>query len=116
MNNQQLEWEYDQANSLANWSFVGAIIPIVGIALASISMSKLKRLMYTNKNEDTAMILESTRTKAKWGMGLSIFFVMIIPILIYSIIIAGTVDVLNTKCTFHTSGDIYNMESTTLCE
>lgn len=124
MNNQQLEREYYKANSLANWSFVGMLLmPVAGVILALLSMSKLRWLMDINENEDTAYTLDSTYTKAALGMGLSIFFMIvgiIVSVLLYSLIIVSTEDALNdalnTKCTYKTTGDIYNMESTTHCE
>ncbi len=121
--NQQLEWEYHRAESLANWSYIGIIIPIMGIIFAGISISKLRALMNVNENDETAYILESTHSKARIGMTVSIVFMVISTfgwLIIYSTMVSDTQnqlrDALNTTCTQKTTGDIYNMESTLRCQ
>jgi len=58
-----------QANSFANWSFSGLLIPIAGWILGVKALSKIKYLVPRSKQE--TILLQNIKSKAWWGIILS---------------------------------------------
>jgi hypothetical protein len=71
MSNNPLAVEaFYKAQSLAYWSFLGLLIPVVGIICGAMSRSRLRDLEGTN--EDEQYKIDHARHIAGWGVGLSI--------------------------------------------
>lgn len=63
------EKEFHIAYNLAAWSFLGIVIPLVGVT-GIVALSKLSGLVANNANDEAR--LRNTRNMAKWGIGLTI--------------------------------------------
>lgn len=81
-NHQALE-AYYKAQSLAYWSFIGLVVPIIGIILALVSRSRLRAL--TGKDQDEEDRLDHAYRIAGWGLGISI------TLLIFYVVIGGAI-------------------------
>lgn len=70
------KYQLAKANTLANWSFVGLIVPLIGWILAAISSSTLKRLRYLgNMTTTLEERIREVRIKLRWSVWLSLLVI-----------------------------------------
>lgn len=77
--------DLERANSLANWSFVGLVIPLVGWILAGLSKSHLKNLQPTNEAELRRIIQVRNKTNLSILLSVSVVVVTSIAFLAASV-------------------------------
>lgn len=70
MSNSRAEDEFYKAQALSYWSYVGLLIPVVGIILAILSRSKISGVV--GSNDDEQYDLDHTRRVAMGGLIVSI--------------------------------------------
>ncbi|MBX7268812.1 hypothetical protein KIF24_24185 [Micromonospora sp. Llam7] len=77
--------ELERADSLANWSFVGILVPIVGWVLAGLSNSTVKRLPVPTSENDVAK-LRSVNSKIVASVATSVSIVVLsLAFMVYGI-------------------------------
>jgi hypothetical protein len=76
-----------KAQSLAYWSYIGILIPLVGVILGSLSKSRL-RLLHGGSDEEVNE-LERIWRIASWGFGISLtlFILQIIAAITWGVIV-----------------------------
>ena len=67
---------FGKGKQYAYLSYLGLVIPIVGIILGSMSLSTLKEIVATDQSD--ARELRSARRHARWGIGLSIAYITLV--------------------------------------
>ncbi|HEX7368609.1 MAG TPA: hypothetical protein VF261_03040 [Candidatus Saccharimonadales bacterium] len=81
---------YYKAQSLAYWSFIGLLIPLLGVILGALSRSRLRSLVSNDPDERAE--LEHVWRVASWGFGLSVTLLVleIIAGIVWGILIGIT--------------------------
>jgi amino acid transporter len=98
MNPRQLEARrvFEKGETLAHLSYLGLVIPMLGIVLGAMSLHTINPLCATN--EDDAYKIHKAKLHAKWGIGLSIVSIIIMICCYVGVIVAthSATDKLNT--------------------
>lgn len=65
----KVQESFNQANSWANWSFMGMIIPVVGWVFGIKSLMRISKI--TPKTNEDVRTFQNIQTKAWWGLVLA---------------------------------------------
>lgn len=84
---------YQKSLRYAKWSYIGLLIPILGIVLSSISQSLVK-IIQPRTHEDKRRI-EKLFTISKWGFFVSLWPIWVFAIICIVSIIAGLFGIMN---------------------
>jgi hypothetical protein len=76
MNSQQTALQvFRKARTLAQWSYIGVLLPLLGVILGLVSRSMLKTLNPTNDKEISSV--SSAKRVAGWGIAVSVVMFLV---------------------------------------
>lgn len=87
MNNKDylIAMDISKAESLAHWSFIGILFPVIGIIVGSASLSRIRDIEGDNAVEEQR--LARIRHTAGVGIGISIFLILLSILIIWVLVL-----------------------------